>query len=97
MAAELIGEAKCWNPRCGKPAPVKLTATKKLFHRCDWCDFKQYADPGTMVYRDLMAETTRAADPAPPPAPVAAEPAPLAPAPEPKTRASWTNPMNPGA
>lgn len=93
--ARLVGSHRCWNRRCAKEAPVKETSSGKLHASCDWCGLSHYAEPGTLEYAHLKADTTPIADEAP------ADPPPPEPAPEPtakpKARASWASPINPGA
>ncbi len=90
---ELLGEYECWS--CGKVAPVKKTPTGKLKGKCDWCDFPNYADPGTIHFKNLMAKTRLIEQPAPavdpPPKPKDPPAAPAAPAAPP--RRSFTSPL----
>lgn len=96
VPAVLVGAHACWG--CGRDAPVKRTSTGKLHASCDWCGLSHYEDRGTVAYRKLERATTPIADEAPAgTAPPDGEvPAPAAP-PEPKKRATWHNPLNPGA
>lgn len=90
MPARLVGEYACWC--CKKPAPVKETESGKLMARCDWCDFKQYADAGTVHHATLLGQTKRAEPEQAPEAPPPSEP-PRAPT----KKAGNANPFAPGA
>jgi hypothetical protein len=70
---------------CGKDTPVnKSVKTAKLACPCSWCDFTLYADPGTELYKKVMAGLRASSTPAPPasaelsPPAEAAPPAPAA-------------------
>jgi hypothetical protein len=71
---ELVGEMDC--PSCSKPLPVKKTGTGKLSIRCRWCDYENYAVPGSIHFTKTMT-LVRLAPPAAKPAPEAPPPAPV--------------------
>lgn len=96
MAAELIGQARCWNPRCGSDkARVTLAKSGLPVMTCNRCNSQLFArsDLSDDGIRALLvtpagndqADETPAAAPTPSPAPAPAG-APAAPAAAPATR-----------
>ena len=63
---ETVAECDC--PSCAKPLPVKKTPKGKLVLKCRWCDYENYATPGTIHYKNIegkMRWLTTPAAPAP--------------------------------
>ena len=52
---EHVGSIDCPNPDCKKDTPVKKTGTGKLSIKCRWCEFENYATPGTPHFKNIMS------------------------------------------
>lgn len=102
MAAELIGLAECWNPKCrSKRARVSLSKSVLPVMTCNACNFQGFARGdlsdegmrGSIVARAPAADPAPAQPallpPAPPPAAPAAAPVPKKPEAPPPKRAGW--------